>query len=174
MKIRSGSRCKFPNQKITMSMSSLSATDCLRADPGGLIYKTQILIFSWEDGVFCQYTLQFWLSVKSVGHKIALAESVLAWPWQERVRDWPWPGPACPAHTGPLTLSLRTQTGYRIIHIRASGLAKHNISAQIQCLQIFFLTLTIEPFSIALVAMITRYTRTFWLSLITVSSNSLT
>ena len=73
MKIRSGSRCKFPNQKITMSMSSLSATDCLRAHPGGLIYNPDLL---WRGSVFCQYTLQFWLSVKSVGHKIALPESL--------------------------------------------------------------------------------------------------
>ena len=171
MKIRSGSRCEFPNQKITMSMSSLSATDCLRAHPGGLIYNPDLL---WRGSVFCQYTLQFWLSVKSVGHKIALPESLagLALAGESERLALARPGLSC-SHWPSDTLSLRTQTGYRIIHISASGLAKHNIYAQIQCLQIFFLTLTIEPFLNAPVAMIYRYTRTFWSSLVTISSNSL-
>ena len=173
MKIRSGSRCEFPNQKITMSMSSLSATDCLRAHPGGLIYNPDLL---WRGSVFCQYTLQFWLSVKSVGHKIALPESLAGLALAGESERLALAGPARPVLLTLAqwhSLSLQTQTGYRIIHISASGLAKHNIYAQIQCLQIFFLTLTIEPFLNAPVAMIYRYTRTFWSSLVTISSNSL-
>ena len=152
-------------------MPSLSATDCLRAVPGGLIYKTNPDLL-WL--IFCQYALQLWLSVKSVGHKIALAQSVTGWRWPSSPgrREWEI-GPGGPARpvllTGPLTisLSLLIRTGNRIIPNSASSLGQQNIYARDHCLQIYFTTVTVESFSKVPVDVITASTRSFWFSLFT-------
>ena len=138
--------------------------------PWGLIYKTNPDLL-WL--VFCQYTLQFWLSVKTVGHKIAQCSRWLAQPWQERVREI---GPGCPspsclsccslAHWQSLSPDPDRKQNYSQLGFkfgRAEDLCSGSLFTNWLCD-----SHSIESFSKASVDILTAYIRSLWFRLFTI------